>query len=77
MDKRHVCIRNEPIENILKVMSRWYDVDFEYNGENTKNLRFTISLGRYDNINKILNMISISSNVKFSPKGKIIIVNSE
>ena len=65
---------NEPIENILKVMSRWYDFEFEFKDESLKKQRFTLSLGRYDNVTKILDMISISSNVKFSIKGNLIIV---
>ncbi len=68
---------NEPIESILKTMSRWYNFDFEFKANNLKNQRFTLSLGRYDNINKILEMISISSDLKFTTKGNTIIVNSE
>jgi transmembrane sensor len=68
---------NEPIENILKVLSRWYDFDIEFKDDNIKNQRFTISLGRYDQVSKILDMISISSDVKFSTKGNSILVNSE
>ncbi|RPH31901.1 MAG: FecR family protein [Bacteroidales bacterium] len=68
---------NEPINNILTVMSRWYNFDFEFKDESLKNQRFTISLGRYNNITKILDMISISSNVKFSTKGNSIIVSSK
>jgi hypothetical protein len=68
---------NEPIENILKVMSRWYNFDYEFKDENLKRQRFTLSLGRYDKVSKIFDMISISSNVKFSAKGNSITVYSE
>lgn len=68
---------NEPIEKILKVMSRWYDFDFKFKDESLKKQRFTLSLGRYDDVNKILDMISTSSVVKFSTKGNSIIVYSE
>ena len=54
---------NEPIENILKAMSRWYDFNYEFKDDNLKKQRFTLSLGKYDNVTKILDMISISSNV--------------
>ena len=60
---------NEPIENILKVLSRWYDFDIEFENENIKIQRFTLSIGRYDNVSKILDMISSSSNLKFSTTG--------
>lgn len=68
---------NEPIENILKVMSRWYNFQFEFKDDSLKNQRFTLSFGRYDNIFKVLNLISISSDVKFSVKENLITVYSE
>jgi transmembrane sensor len=68
---------NEPIENILKVMSRWYDFDFEFKDDILKKQRFTLSLGRYDDVSKILEMIAISSNIKFLAKENSIIVYSE
>jgi transmembrane sensor len=68
---------NEPIENILKVMSRWYNFDFEFKDDNLRKQRFTLNLGRYYNANKIFDMISISSKVKFAAKGNLITVYSE
>ena len=68
---------NEPIENILKVMSRWYDFDYKFSEEILKNQRFTISVGRYDNVSKILDMMSISSNIKFSAQRNTITLFSE
>ncbi len=69
--------QNEPIENILKAMSRWYNFDYEFKDESLKKQRFTLSLGKYDNVSKILDMISISSNVRFSTNGNSIIVYAE
>jgi transmembrane sensor len=68
---------NEPIENILKIMSRWYDFNFEFKDSGLKNQRFTLSLGRNEEINKILEMISSSSNLKFSTRGNSIIVYTD
>jgi transmembrane sensor len=68
---------NEPIENILNVMSRWYNFNFEFKDESLKKQRFTLNLSRFDDVNKILEMISISSDMKFSIKGDSVLVNSE
>lgn len=65
---------NEPIEHILSVMSRWYDFDFEFANNALREQRFTLSLGRYDDVSKILDMISASSGIRFSEKGKQITV---
>ena len=69
--------QNEPIENILSAMSRWYNFEFKFKDESLKLQRFTLSLGKYDSITKILEMISMSSNLKFSINGNSIIVSSE
>ena len=68
---------NEPIENILKVMSRWYNFEYVFNNEKLKHQRFTISIGRYDKVSKVLDMISLSSKVKFMAKGNSIEVYSD
>jgi len=68
---------NEPIGSILNVLSRWYNFDFEFKDESLKKQRFTLNIGRYADVNKILEMISISSDIKFSIKGDSIIVYSE
>jgi transmembrane sensor len=67
---------NEPIENILKVMSRWYNFEYEFKNENIKHQRFTISIGKYDKVSKILDLISASSGLKFNAKENTIIVQS-
>jgi ferric-dicitrate binding protein FerR (iron transport regulator) len=68
---------NEPIGNILNVMSRWYNFNFEFKDESLKNQRFTLNLSRYDDVKKILEMISISSGIKFSIRGDSVLVDSE
>jgi len=75
--KGQFVFENEPIENILKIMSRWYDFDFEFKGIDLKKQRFTLSLGRYEDINKILELISSSSNLKFSTRGNSITVYTD
>lgn len=71
------AFENEPIENILNVMSRWYDFTFKFKDENLKKQRFTLNLGRDEDVKKILDMISISSNIKFLIEGNSIAVFSE
>jgi transmembrane sensor len=64
-------------DKFLNVMSRWYNFNFEFKDESLRKQRFTLNLSRYDDVKKILEMISISSDIKFSIRGDSIIVNSE
>jgi transmembrane sensor len=74
---RMFIFENEPIENILKTMSRWYNFSFEFKDVSLKEQRFTISIGRYDQVSKILDLIAASSNLKFAAKENIIIVDTK
>jgi transmembrane sensor len=74
---RMFVFENEPIENILKTMSRWYNFSYEFENESLKIQRFTISIGRYDHVSKILDLIAASSNLKFAAKENTIIVDTK
>ncbi len=66
---------NEPIENILKKLSRWYDFEVRFENEDLKKRSFTGDLRRYDNISTILEMISIASDLEFKIEGKTVIIS--
>lgn len=62
------------LEEIMKQLSRWYDVTVFYQNPKAKDLVFTGDLERYENCEIILNMISLTTNVKFEVKDREIIV---
>ncbi len=65
---------NAPVENILTSMARWYDFGFEFENEDLKDQRFTLSLDRYENAEKILEMISATSDLEFEFRaGKLLV----
>jgi transmembrane sensor len=61
---------NEPIENILKTMSRWYDFEYKFNAEGLKSTKFTGIIKKNKNLEDILNIISRTSNIKYSINSK-------
>lgn len=62
------------LEEIMKQLSRWYDVGVFYQNPKAKDLVFTGDLERYENCEIILNMISLTTDVKFEIKEHEIIV---
>ncbi len=68
---------NKPIDDILKIMSRWYDFTYHFKNNALRKQRFTLSLHRKNSVSAVLNMIAMSSDLKFETKGKQIIVYSE
>lgn len=64
----------EPLENILKILSRWYNVEIVYNKDQIKNQKYTLDVKRYGDISTILNAIEATKNVRFEVKDKVIYV---
>lgn len=64
---------NEPIEEIMRKISRWYDVEVIYQGDMT-NKAFAGTVSRFDNLSKLLNMIESTNTVHFKIKGRSVIV---
>ena len=68
---------NESLENILKRLSRWYNTEAYYEKEKLKNYHFSGTLNRYDNIDEILNMIALTTNIKFKIENQMILVKEK
>lgn len=65
---------NESLGEIMNTLSLWYDVDVFFQTASLKQLHFTGHLGRYEEVSHILDAISGVTQVKFSVKGRTIIV---
>jgi len=63
---------NESLESIMRQVSRWYDVEVQYEG-NTRGENFTGRLPRNSNVSKLLKILALSG-VKFRIEDKTIIV---
>lgn len=56
--------KDERLENILKQISRWYDVDVVYDDIKFKNYRFTGDIDRFKDIGVIISMLNETYTVK-------------
>ena len=65
---------DEGLEDILNLLSRWYDVDVFYGSEKVKRFHFTGHMEKYENVEIIFNFISKMVGVHFTVKGKTIVV---
>ncbi|TYR36235.1 FecR family protein [Sphingobacterium phlebotomi] len=68
------AFNNAPLGEVLDCLSRWYDVSFEY-AVDKESVRFTGSISRYENIEKLLGLIEMTNSVKFEVKERRIIVS--
>lgn len=62
------------LEEILKQVGRWYNVDFKLENESLKTERFEAMLPRFSQLNELLNLLEKTDKVKFKYKGRTIYV---
>jgi len=68
---------NEPVEEIMKTLSRWYDFDYEFSDESLRSIRFEGGLNKYDDITPILEIMQSTGKLKYKNDGKKIIFMQE
>ncbi|NRF38357.1 FecR family protein [Pedobacter foliorum] len=66
--------RNEPLQNIMKKISRWYNVDVVYQNKEAGKQIFGGTISKYGKISQILHMLELTGDVKFRVEGKTITV---
>jgi transmembrane sensor len=60
------------LKTIVRQLSRWYNLDADY--ETLPNLHFNGTISRNVNASKVLNMLELTGNIKFTIKGNTIFV---
>lgn len=67
-------VESEHIENIMKMIERWYNVEVVYIGEKT-NQRFSGKVSRFDKISKVLEIVESTGEAHFEIKGRTVYVS--
>ena len=69
-----LLFENQRIEDIMKQLARWYDMEIFYQNEEAKDILFSGDVKRYEIINTLLESLEISGGVHFKIKGRTVIV---
>ncbi|ETZ20202.1 FecR family protein [Pedobacter sp. V48] len=65
---------DEPLQSIMKRISRWYNVDVEYEKGVDKNKLYGGGLSKYNQVSSVLEMLESTKNIHFKIEGRRIIV---
>lgn len=65
----YFIFHDENIMNIMKQVSRWYDVDVEYKGD-VKDREFGGTVSRYKNITELLNNMELTQAIHYKLDGR-------
>lgn len=62
------------LNTIFKKLSRWYDVEVEFKNQALKNKLFSIEVKRYQNLNKILEILKSTEKIDYEITNKKLII---
>ena len=65
---------DHPLAEVLRELERWYDVQIVVEDERVEQLKFTSDFPRYEDIDKVLDIIELATCVKFEVRGRTITV---
>lgn len=74
---RRFCFERCPLEHIMRDVGRWYDADIVFTDDALRQLQFTVTLNRYDDISVLLRYFEEASDVRFHIQGKNITVSGK
>lgn len=66
----------ETLESIMRKVSRWYNVDVEFQSESLKNIEFGGIMTKYMNVSMVLKKLELTGEASFELKGKTIIIKN-
>lgn len=64
----------QTLEDIMRTLSRWYDVQVVFQSEKARHIEFTGNLRRYDNFGQIVSMLALACPAKFNVSGTTIYI---
>jgi transmembrane sensor len=70
----YFVFNNEPLESVMRKISRWYDVDIQYQNGQKINESYIGGLTRYANVSQVLKMLEITGDVRFEIRDKAIMI---
>ncbi len=65
---------NEPLEQVMKRLARWYDFNYEFENPEARTYHFSARLNSSESISSILKMLEMTTDVKFELRGEKIVV---
>ena len=66
--------KNKTLYEMMQVLSRWYNIETVFKNEDRKNIHFTGTVKRYENLENMLSLIEKTQEVKFEKTGNQIVV---
>ncbi|ANU58711.1 FecR family protein [Bacteroides caecimuris] len=68
---------NQTLENIMKKLERWYNIEVAYSSDNIRNFHITMDINKYESFNKLAQAIEKMNELKIQIKKNKVVLISE
>ena len=68
------CFKDIALEEILRIVSRWYDLEIFYMNQEAKSVVYSGKMPMYSSVEDVLRKFEISGDVRFELKGRTLMV---
>jgi transmembrane sensor len=72
--KGEFFFNEEPLESVMKKISRWYNVEVEFQDPSKKEVKFGGYISRFSHISKVLKMLELTGLAKFTVENNKVII---
>ncbi len=72
--ERRFIYEDKLLSEVLEDLARWYDVEIFVTNDEIRNLHLTANLPKYENMDKVLEIVEYAACVKFGVKGRTVVV---
>lgn len=69
----YFIFQDEDIKSVMKIISRWYDIEVEYEGD-MRGKAFGGTISRFESFEELLSTIALTGSIKFKIEGRRVIV---
>ena len=66
--------QDQTFDSMVKILSRWYDIDVFFENEEVRNIKFTGRFKRYDDFETVIKLIERTDELKFKINGRTVII---
>ena len=67
----------EPLENIMRTLERWYDIRVIFKDEGTKRISLSGNMKRYGDFSQVMKMLQMTGDVRFELHGNDVYITTE
>ena len=69
--------KNNKLGDIIQELSKWYDVEIFFANPEVKEQIFTLEVNRYENLNRILDILSKTDRIEYTQRGRRVTISGK